>query len=183
MDFAANTSYQQAYSGRKILLMRIIRYSQTGFLLHLMAIFSIYMVYVFGKGFLILLKNDENLWRLLLFGGAGTYFFTLIFFSQLDARSRYQNYKMVKDKLYTYGFDRRLLKPFIYSRCQRDAIAVAVRELEFGREWKKLTYQYGFRRYHLLPTIIIQSPKVLFTRSYWSKTLFVKTYHSKYFLW
>ena len=90
---------------------------------------------------------------------------------------------MVKDKFFEYGFDARLLKPFMYSRCQRDAIGVATRELKFHKEWKKLTYTLGFRWYHLLPTILLQSPHLLFTKNYWSKTLFVGTYHSKYFLW
>ena len=163
--------------------MRIIRYFQTGILLHLMAIFSIFMVYFTGKEFLILFKSSGSLWKLLLYGFASTYFITLFFFSQLDARSRYQNYKMVKDKFAEYGFDARLLKPFMYSRCQRDAVGVATRELKYLREWKKLTHTLGFRWYHLLPTMIVRNPHILFTINYWSKTLFVRTYHSKYFLW
>jgi len=160
-----------------------MRYVQTGYLLHLMAVSSAFLFYLFGKEFLILLKNNESWWRILLFGYASAYFFTLIFFSQLDARSRFQNYKMVKDKFFEYGFDARLLRPFVYSRCQRDAIGVAAKELEFSREWKHLIREFGFRWYHLLPNIIIRCPRVLFTKEYWSKTLFVKTYRSKYFLW
>ncbi|MGW8314535.1 MAG: hypothetical protein ACWGNV_02965, partial [Bacteroidales bacterium] len=106
-----------------------------------------------------------------------------ILFSQLDARSRHQNYKMVKDKFYQYGFDARLLKPFMYSRCQRDAIRIAAKEFKFDRAWKKLAYDAGFRWYHLLPSMIVRTPLVLFTKSYWKKTLFVKAYDSKYFLW
>lgn len=163
--------------------MRVIRYLQTGYLLHLMAVFSIFMAYFFGKELLMIWKSGESLWKQILLGYASIYFVTLIFFSQFDARSRYQNYKMVKDKMFQYGFDARLLRPFAYSRCQRDAIGVAARELEFDKAWKKLTFEYGFRWYHLLPAIVIRSPKVLFTKEYWKKTLFVKTYHSKYFLW
>jgi hypothetical protein len=148
-----------------------------------MALFSIFMIYFFGRESIILWKSSGNVWKLLLNGFASTYFFTLIFFSQFDARSRYQNYKMVKDKFFEYGFDARLLKPFVYSRCQRDAIRVAAGELDFGKEWKQFTCQLGFRWYHLLPTIILRHPAVLFTKSYWSKTLFARTYHAKYFLW
>ena len=183
MDFAAHISYRQEYSKRKVLIMRIIRYLQAGYLLHLMAIISIFMAFFFGKEFVLLQKSDAGLWKLLLFGYASTYFLTLILFSQFDARSRYQNYKMVKDKFFEYGFDPRLLKPFVFSRCQRDAIGVAARDMKFGKAWRKLTHQMGFRWYHLLPDLIVRSPRILFTKEYWRKTLLVKTYHSKYFLW
>ncbi len=163
--------------------MKFVRYLQTGYLLHLMAISSVVMFIVFGRMFLQLMEEGAGPGRLILTGYAGTYFFTLIFFSQLDARSRFQNYKMVKDKFFQYGFDARLLRPFVYSRCQRDAIGVAARELEFRNDWKALTRILGFRWYHLLPDIIIKKPWVLFSKTYWKKTLFVKTYHSKYFLW
>lgn len=163
--------------------MRIIRYLQTGYLLHLISIFSVFMVFwlgnLFGREFT--LKTFSL--RLFLSGYGSGYFFTLIFFSQLDARSRFQNYKLTKDKLYEYGFDIRLLRPFVYSRCQRDAIAVAAREMNFGNEWKKLNHQLGFKWYHLLPHLVIKHPKILLTKDYWDKTLFVKPYHSKYFLW
>lgn len=183
MELTAHISYRQVYSARKVMLMKMIRYLQTGYLLHLMGIFSMGMFYFFGKGFLIQMESEADLWKLILFGYATLYFFTLIFFSQFDARSRYQNYKMIKDKFYEYGFDARLLKPFIFSRCQRDAISVAAREFSFEKEWKRLTYKSGFRWYHILPRIIVRRPQMLFTKEYWSKTLFVKTYISKYFLW
>lgn len=183
MEFAAHISYQSAHPEHKVLWMRIIRYSQTGYLLHLMTFFSITMVYLFGKKALILLNNDGGSGNLLLNGFAGFYFFTLIFFSLLDARSRYQNYKMAKDRLFKYGFDARLLKPFVYSRCQRDAINAAAKDLGLQGEWVELKNKMGFRWYHLLPHIVVHNPLVLFTREYWRKTLFVSTYHSKYFLW
>jgi hypothetical protein len=60
---------------------------------------------------------------------------------------------------------------------------VAAREFNLQSEWKSLTYISGFRWYHILPAIIVRRPRMLFTKAYWSKTLFVKTYRSKYFLW
>jgi len=183
MEFAAHTSYLAACSDRKVLIMRFIRYLQTGYLLHLMAISSIFLTYFFGRKFLVLLNNQGSTWSLLIYGFLTLYFFTLIFFSLLDARSRYQNYKMAKDRLFNYGFDARLLKPFVYSRCQRDAIGVAVKDLGLQSEWVKLKYEMGFRWYHLLPDMVVKHPRLLFTKDYWSKTLFVRTYHSKYFLW
>lgn len=163
--------------------MNVVRYLQTGYLLHLMGLSSIILFFLFGKVFLFHWNSGAGVGKLILSGYASSYFFTLIFFSQLDARSRFQNYKMVKDKFYEYGFDARLLRPFMYSRCQRDAILVAAKEFKFEKAWKNLTLTSGFRWYHLFPTIIVRRPGVLFTKSYWSKTLFVKGYHSKYFLW
>ncbi len=183
MEFSAHISFRPVYTGRKVVVMKVIRYLQTGYLLHLMCIFSVFMFIYFSKVFLYHWINEGGAGKLILTGYASSYFFTLIFFSQLDARSRFQNYKMVKDKFYQYGFDARLLKPFMYSRCQRDAIRVAAREFSFENDWRKLTYSSGFRWYHLLPTMIVRKPLILFTRSYWNKTLFVKGYRSKYFLW
>ena len=183
MEFAAHISYRPDYTNLKVLRMRLLRFLQTAYLLHLMALFSIIMVYFFGKKILILMDGGGSTWKYMLYGFAGMYFFTLIFFSLLDARSRYQNYKMAKDRLFQYGFDARLLKPFVYSKCQRDAIAAAARDLGLKSEWAALKFSMGFRWYHILPDIVVRNPLVLFSRAYWSKTLFVSTYHSKYFLW
>ena len=183
MDLAAHISYRPAYSGLKVLWMRASRYFQTAYLLHLMAIASIFLSYIFTKEFLILWNSAESSLKLILNGFGSFYFFTLILFSQFDACSRYQNYKLAKDRLYKYGFDSRLLKPFMYSRCQRDAIATAAKDLKFQKEWKQLNIELGFRWYHVLPLIVKRNPLVLLSKDYWSKTLFVSTYHSKYFLW
>lgn len=183
MELTAHISFRPAYTNRKVLVMNTIRYLQTGYLLHLMCISSMILFCLFGKAFINQLNSSVGIGKLILSGYATSYFFSLIFFSQLDARSRFQNYKLVKDKFYEYGFDIRLLKPFMYSRCQRDAIHIAAKEFKFDRDWKELTRTSGFRWYHLLPTMIIRHPLILFTRSYWKKTLFVKAYYSKYFLW
>lgn len=183
MKITAHIANRQEYSQLKIVSMRLIRFIQTGYLLHLVTVFSLFMVFWFGD----LIINDITFktinWNLLIYSFCWGYFFTLIFFSQLDALSRYQNYKMAKDKIYEYGFDARLLRPFVYSRCQRDAIAVAARDLNYSGEWGKLNYQLGFRWYHVLPRLVIRQPRILFTIDYWNKTLFVKHYQSKYFLW
>ena len=183
MELAAHISLRPSYSDRKVVVMRIIRYLRTGYLLHLMGLFSILMVYFFGRKVVMLRAEEGATMSILINGLVCLYFFSLIFFSLLDARSRYQNYKMAKDRLYKYGFDARLLKPFVYSRCQRDAIAAAVQDLELKKEWIALKYKMGFRWYHLLPDMVLRNPRLLFTKDYWSKTLFVRTYNSKYFLW
>lgn len=183
MQITANINDRLEYSPFKIMVMRILRYIQTGYLLHLVTILSVILVLWLGNQLTKEIALKTGPLRLLFFGFGSGYFFTLIFFSQLDARSRFYNYKMVKDKLYEYGFDARLLRPFMYSRCQRDAIAVAAREMNYTREWKKLNYKLGFRWYHLLPHLVVKQPDILITFDYWNKTLFAKPYQSKYFLW
>lgn len=183
MQAVANIGRRLEYSSLKIFSMRILRYIQCGYLLHLVTVFSILMVFLLSNVMIseYVLKTDAL--KLAVLGYGSGYFFTLIFFSQLDARSRFRNYMMIKDKLFEYGFDARLLRPFVYSRCQRDAIVVAARDMNYTDEWEKLNYQLGFRWYHVLPHLVVRKPGILLTREYWNKTLFVKPYQSKYFLW
>lgn len=183
MESVAHISFKGVHPVSKIYLMRTLRYLQAGYLLHLITVASIFLFFAFGKKFMFLLENGGSMGSLLLFGYLTLHAFTLPFFSQLDAHSRYQNYKMVKDKIFYYGFDKRILKPFVYSRCQRDAISVAAYEMQYGNEWKSLIYSLGFRWYHILPHMIVRNPLILLTKQYWNKTLFVKHYRSKYFLW
>ena len=100
-------------------------------------------------------------------------------FAQLDARSRYQNYKLLKDQLYIYGFQPRILKPFIKSRCQRDAAKTAIAELGMTGQYKIYFTGLGYKWYHLFPDAIFNDPKMLFTKNFWITTLFTKTYQSK----
>jgi hypothetical protein len=100
-------------------------------------------------------------------------------FAQLDARSRYQNYKLVKEHLYVYGFQPRILKPFRKSRCQRDAAIAAASELGLSAPCKNYFKSYGYSWYHLLPDMIFANPEILLTRSFWVTTLFTRTYHPK----
>jgi hypothetical protein len=111
------------------------------------------------------------------------YFFSLIITTQLDAYSRYQNYKMAKDLLHQYGFKKPLIKVFSKSKCQREAIAEAGNCLGIKKEVNDFFYSMGFRWYHILPHIIIKKPQTFFTKAYWLSTFFVSNYKSKYFYW
>ena len=183
MESMAHISYMKVHPVWKINLMRMLRYLKTGYLLHLITVAAVFLFFAFSKKFVFLLETGGSIFSILFFGYLTLFTFTLPFFSQLDAHSRYQNYKMVKDKIFHYGFDKRILRPFVYSRCQRDAISVAVHEMQYGKEWGSLIYSLGFRWYHILPHMIVRNPFILFTKQYWNKTLFVKPYKSKYFLW
>ncbi|MFD1314692.1 hypothetical protein [Namhaeicola litoreus] len=130
-----------------------------------------------------------------LFGAAffsyqniGSLFFSfyglgLAFFAEADALGRYQNYKQIKDTLYKRGFDTRLIRPFMYSKCQRDAVLVATKDLGYTEEAKAYFKKNGYRWYHILPDAFIQNPLVLFHRKFWTNILFTKRYVRQYFLW
>ena len=100
-------------------------------------------------------------------------------FSQLDARSRYQNYKQIKDQLFFYGFDRRIFKPMLQSRCQRDAAMAAAEELEYGNRCRHYFRICGYRWYHLVPDFIFRAPYFLLTRAFWRRTFFMPTYRPR----
>jgi len=101
-------------------------------------------------------------------------------FSQLDARSRYQNYKQIKDQIYKFGFDERILKPVLKSRCQRDAAWLSARELGYGNRCKLYFKSKGYYWIHLFPDFIFKQPQFLLTRYFWKTTFFTSTYNPKY---
>lgn len=163
-----------------VLVQKIKRYLRIGFLLHLMTIAGIAMAFYF----FILAQHIgfesiriETLFYLYL----SAYGASLPLFAQLDARSRYQNYKLMKDKLYRYGFSKRIVEPLSWSRCQRDAIQVAADDLGYSKEMKSLFKSLGFKWFHIIPRILIRNPRLILTKAYWNKTLFVKHYTLKNF--
>jgi len=158
------------------------RFISMAVLLHIMGILGIAMFFWFGELALLAL-DQQNILDFLLYGYLAVYGFTLPFFAELDARSRYQNYKAAKDAFYRHGFRTRIIDLFIISRCQRDAIAVAARDLGYLEKLEQYYYQQGYRWYHILPDFLFHTPSMLLTRSYWQKTLFVKNFKSRYFLW
>ncbi len=111
------------------------------------------------------------------------YLFSLLVTTQLDAYSRYQNYKMVKDMLYKNGFRGLIVKPFSKSQCQREAVKEAACQLNMDKQVKKYFYDSGYRWFHIIPTVLLENPLLFFTKGYWITTFFVPNYRSKYFIW
>ncbi|MEZ5082987.1 MAG: hypothetical protein R2750_06015 [Bacteroidales bacterium] len=101
-------------------------------------------------------------------------------FSQLDARSRFQNYKQIKDQLYAYGFDIRIFRPIIKSRCQRDAALLACTQLGYKDSGKSFFKSCGYKWYHIIPDYFFQTPQIIFTIYFWKTTFFTPTYYSKF---
>ncbi|MCF6248104.1 MAG: hypothetical protein L3J69_12185, partial [Desulfobacula sp.] len=107
----------------------------------------------------------------------------LVFFSQMDARSRFQNYKQAKDLLHENGFQPRIIRLFCASRCQRDALRVAAKDLGMVQQLDVYYKKLGYRWFHVMPDFIFSRPTLFLTRRYWQRTLFEKSYQLKYFLW
>jgi hypothetical protein len=152
-------------------------YLKLGYLLHLMTIAEIaciigcflqFDLIKWVQGEFIVLKS------VILFA-----FASAPIFPQCDARSRYQNYKQVKDHLYIYGFQPRIIKPFSFSRCQRDAVIAAAEELGMEKECIQYFSDQGHRWYHVLPDFLYHKPGYLFQKAFWLNTFFAKEYHSK----
>ena len=117
------------------------------------------------------------------FTGLGICCLTIAVIALLDARSRYQDYKRAKDLFHENGFHPRIACLFIHSRCQRDAIGVAARELGLGRELGVFYAKLGFKWFHIIPDNILKRPGIILSGRYWRKTLFESYYRSRYFSW
>ena len=111
------------------------------------------------------------------------FYFSLCITTELDAYNRYQNYKMIKDLMYQYGYRELLIKPFSKSSCQRDAATEAARQLKMNAKVEQYFNRLGYRWYHIVPSVLVENPLMFFTRSYWTSTFFVPRYKSKYFCW
>lgn len=156
---------------------RLITYMKVGYLLHLFTLLEIFFLYTIYKQLEIdVWLNQNNFFLKLLLLAP---FISMPFFPQLDARSRYQNYKMIRDQFYFYSFQPRIVKPFLKSRCQRDAVLAAAKDLGFADVCKKIFYEKGYRWYHLFPDFIFLRPQFLLTKHFWITTFFTKKYRAK----
>jgi len=152
-------------------------YLRAGMLLHVITLLELAFLAVFATG--LLWSRPES--------PAGAVFNVMILvflaslpiLSQLDARSRFQSYKRVKDHLFIYGFDTRILRPFLKSRCQRDAAMAAAGELGYKRLCCSYYHSQGYRWYHIMPDFVFSNPGLLVSRQFWQSTFFSKTYHAR----
>ncbi|RKD90205.1 hypothetical protein [Mangrovibacterium diazotrophicum] len=161
-----------------VLFRKILSFLNAGRMLHLFCLISLFLTSVFLKR---LLQAEHWYWSWHIL--PTLLFATLVVTTQLDAYSRYQNYKQVKDLLYLHGFRALLLGPFSHSRCQRDAVWEAAKQLSYAEQTQKYFKKLGYRWYHILPTPILKKPGLLLTKGYWATTFFVHYYPSKYFHW
>lgn len=163
-----------------VYVCRIMKLIQTGMLLHLAACLGVMLFCTFCP-----LAMDafyqKNWSHLAAYGWLAAYGFILPFFAELDALSRFQNYKQAKDLFYENGFKPRIANLYAGSRCQRDAAVVAAKDLGIGPEIIEHYQARGFKWYHVLPGALFSRPGILLTRNYWQRTLFEARYTSRYF--
>lgn len=122
--------------------------------------------------------------RFILFGfllWLASFFFMNALLSQLDALSRYQNFKQVRDQLYKHGYQKRIVMPLAKSSCQRVAAVAASKRLGLESEVKNLYKSLGYKWHNILPDFIKSQPLFFFHPAFWRSTFFVKYYKSKYF--
>ncbi len=156
----------------------LIRYINVGRLLHLIALSDL-IISVTAIYFITTLNREEHpglmtFWMvvLIMFGGMSVY-------SELDGYSRFQDYKRIKDQLYFYGFQQRLLRTMERSRCQRDAAQLACDELSVGDRSKAYFVAAGYSWYHIIPEFVFDDPGFFFKSYFWSGTLFTPYYEPK----
>lgn len=160
---------------------KMIRLFQVGRFLFTTAIVGIILCHYFTGVWLR--SPDAGIFtQILLFIGAYSGC-VLPLFAVLDAGSRFQDYKKAKDLFFKNGFKPKIANLFIHSKCQRDAVKVAARDLGLETQLDQYYLNKGYRWYHILPTIALKRPGLLFTVGYWKKTLFAPRYASRYFLW
>ncbi|MBN2174248.1 MAG: hypothetical protein JW731_08960 [Bacteroidales bacterium] len=155
-----------------------ISYLLSGRLLHLITCIEIVIILLLVPA-IARMDTGESTINWLLKYYAICFILSLPVFSQLDARSRFQNYKKIKDQFFIYGYDGRILNPVLKSRCQRDSAIVAASELGLKSECRDYFRASGYRWYHLFPDFVFQKPQFLFTRYFWQTTFFAPTYSPK----
>jgi len=157
---------------------KTISYLKAGYLLHVITLseiifFGLFFYFVDVASWFS--SSDYIILKLLVLSPS----ICMPLFAQLDARSRFQNYKLVKDHLYIYGFQTRIVKPFMKSRCQRDAAKTAAEELGLSNQCREFFRSNGYKWYHLFPDVILKKPSILLTKNFWITTLFTRTYHPR----
>ena len=171
-------------NSNKIFIMykKSCRYMKAAILLHIISLAAFILFLGFGK--LAICYFEKSHWFFFYsYAGISIYWIVLIAFAQLDALSRFQNYKQAKDLFFENGFKKRIADIFVNSRCQRDAIKIAAIDLGVENQLCRYYDDLGYRWFHIIPNVVFHKPAVLFTRMFWKKTLLAESYTSKYFLW
>lgn len=157
----------------------IVSYWNVGILLH----FSVILFIIESWFYWTKLKTaytHESYFSTIFWLGCLLFAFSHIFLVIMDAWSRFQNYKRIKDNLYIHGFSPKIATPYMGSKCQRTAFMVAAKELGLEKEVSSYYDKIGIRWYHFIPRFMIDDPLFLFRRSFVSRTFLEKYYKPKF---
>lgn len=147
-------------------------YVRVGRLLHVIAFCDILLI-SFSAYYLIIGVTGWAFWFMWLNIVMYSCQFAL---AELDAYSRFQNFKQLRDQMYFNGFKFRILKPMTKSRCQRDAALVACRQLGYEDDARKIYSEMGYKWYHVPPDFVFTHPFFFFSNYFWRTTFFVPYY-------
>lgn len=169
-------------SSSLIFYNKLIKFIIVGRYLHGMAFIGI-ILFLLGlqntiESFQTTFTFIDYIWFYAMFQSIGIFIST-----ELDAYGRYQNYKQIKDTLFTYGFDYRLIIPFTQSKCQRDAVLAASADLGCQKQVKLFFYNKGYRWYHMFPDSFLKNPLIIFNNRYMLGILFTKKHELQNFYW
>jgi len=106
--------------------------------------------------------------------------FSHIYLVIMDGWSRFQNYKLAKDQLYIFGFNRRIAELYIGSKCQRMAVETAAEELGYSKEVSYYYKKKGVKWFHYIPYFMVADPWFLFKKKFWSRTFLEKKYEPRF---
>src|SRR5690606_10677269 len=109
-------------------------------------------------------------WMIGFWGWSLMFSFVHIFLVGMDAWSRFQNYKRIKDLLFEHGFSTRIAHQYSGSLCQRMAVRTAAKELGMEAPLIQYYHSLGIRWYHIVPYFMIRDPLFMFKRYFWART-------------
>jgi len=156
----------------------ILRFYTIGKFLHFVAAMAFILALVSAIKLVTLSHEPEAIYWLVWLVGL-VVFAPMSVLAELDAYSRFQNYKQLKDQIFLNGYQERLLKPLTRSSCQREAAILACEELGLGQKSKSYFYARGYRWYHVIPDFVFKQPMFFFSLYFWRTTFFTPYYVSK----
>ena len=162
---------------------RIVRLSTVGRNLFIPAALGLVLCYWIMVSDAFGWQKGSNILSIAQYGLLSCWSIGIVVLALLDARSRFQDYKRAKDLFFENGFKSRIAKIYVYSKCQRDAVRVAAKDLGLLEQLDYFYQSQGYYWYHIFPDFIFKKPWIVFTRRYWRKTLFEPQYNSIHFLW
>ena len=161
-----------------ITTLSLIRYINVSRLLHFIALLDL-IISAVAIYSIVTLNDAQNTGLITIWGVVLVLFGGMSFYAELDGYSRFQDYKRVKDQLYFYGYQERIIRPLLKSRCQRDAAQLACNELGVGEQSKALFKSHGYKWYHILPDFVWDDPGFFFNIHFWRGTFFTPYYKAR----
>lgn len=152
----------------------IFLYLKTGYLLHLVTLLETALILVICNSSLF--SSSPFPIQLLL----AIVMIAYPVFAQLDARSRFQDYKLLREQFYLHGFNKRVVRLFEHSRCQRDAVRMAASHFGYLNLCNAYFQERGYKWFHLLPDFVFNNPRYLLKKKFWLTTFFMKTYKCRF---